>query len=418
MSLPNERSSVAGPPWYFETWAILVLGLLCLPVGIFLLTIKPGVRPAARALFLSVVAVLLGCAALVEIATGVGSAGLARYRAFVLRQRAGFFDRRGETAVAARLAVEAFSLYPKDTDSALDASAYAARLGDRNLAGSLLQGLMTSGRDDEEARMALISFYLGEPATWTRGVELLESSLETRQIPATHPQTLCLQAQVELRKGDLNSATYHLREVVRQFRRDFYDRVYRELAAIERVRGDRRREVAFLCESLRMDPADRKTVAALESALAALRLNPFPYRAFVRAVHLHQRLEARAEAAALFRRILERAPGLIAADGCHYALATHHFYYEKDFRRALDHYRAIIERHSSGENYFRSLYQAGQSLEKLSDDEEAARYYRRLLDESPRGTALAGMASIQLIRMKRLGRVGRGLGELNQGPPG
>jgi tetratricopeptide (TPR) repeat protein len=404
----SGAARAAAPRWYFETWAILVAGLLVLPAGIYLLVRKPGVRLGARLLFLGAVFAVLFSGAIIELAGGVLSRGVAMYTARTAHLKAWFMHRGGHDVEALRLAQEAFRANPEDAELAVDAARLAAAAGQRTLALSLLQAVAgkVGGRDGEESLLELVELYLDDPATWDRGEALLRESLATRELKPDDPHGLCLLGRVEAARGDVASARYHVRQVVLQFRREYYDRVYRVLAGIERRAGNGRGEVSFLCESLRARHDHGPTVAALSAAVARLGLDPYPYRAFVRALAMYERLEARDEAARLLERILKRAPGFLHADGCHYALATHQYYFKKDHEAALAHYRAIIDRHPASESFLRSHYQTGQALERLGRDEEAARLYVRLVKTADPDAALSRMARQQLVRMRRLGRLG------------
>lgn len=393
------------PRWYHETWAIVVAGLLCPPLAIYLVLRKPDASWPARALVLTAIGAVLGSLALLELFGGVLGTGVARYRAFAMRQRAVFLHRTGDSAAALAQMLRAWELYPGDAEVALDAARLARKLGRRAQAASLLQSILRS-TSAEEATVELAGLWIDDAATFDRGRRLLEDALEQRRVGQDDAPALVLRGRLEIARGDLRSGEYLLRRVVHQFRRDLYDPVYWELAGIARRRGEARREVSFLCESLRADWDQPKVKQRLAAAVDALKLPLSEYQVFARALELHDELDAYDQARALWQRLLDGHPGFLHRDGLHYMLATSYYYYQRDYAKALEHYRAVVGRHPDSESFLRALFQSGQCEEKLGQDAEAARTYRRLAEVAPGGSSLARSASAALIRMQKLGRVG------------
>ena len=396
---------MTAPRFYHETWAIVIAGLLCPPLALFLILRKPDASWPARALVLTAIGASLISLALLELFGGLLGTGLARYRAFTLRQRAMFQHRAGHNEVALEQMLRAWELYPTDAGLGLDAARLAQKLGRRAQAASLLQALTKGTSIEDEAVVELAGLWMDDPATFERGRRLLEDALEQRRVARDDAPALILRGRVELARGDMRSAEYLFRQVVAQFRRDLYDPVYAELAGIAHRRGEREREVSFLCESLRGDWNQPRVLKRLIAAAEALHLPVSEYVAFARALELHEDLEAYDEARALWQRLLDRHPGFLHRDGCHYMLATSNYYYRRDYRAALAHYRAVVTGPES-ESFLRALYQSGQCEEKLGEDAQAARDYRRLAAAAPGGSALARLASTALIRMRKLGRMG------------
>lgn len=394
------------PRFYHETWAIVVAGLLCPPLALYLVVRKPGLSAGARSLVLAAIGAVLVSLALLELFGGLLGLGLARYCAFTLRQRAVFLHRSDRTAEALDHMLRAWALYPADAEMGLDAARLALRLERRTQAASLLTSLARKSSVEDEALLELSRLWMDEPATFDRGRRMIEDAIEQHRVARDDPRALILSARIERSRGDARSAEYLLRQVVLAFRRDLYDHVYSQLAEIALARGDRKLEIAYLCESLRADWDQPRVLARLERAVEALELSWAEYRAHARALELHEDMDAREAARALWERLLARSPGFLHRDGCHYALATSYFYFQRDYRLALEHYRAVITRHPQSESFLRALYQSAQSLEKLGQDEEAARTYRRLADAAPGGSALQRMASAQIMRIKKLGRPG------------
>ncbi len=394
------------PRWYHETWAIVIAGLLCPPLAIYLVLRKPDAPWPARALVLAAMGAILISLALLELFGGLIGTGIARYRAFTLRQRAVFMHRTGKSAPALDLMLRAWELYPADGDLGLDAARLALKIGRRAQAASLLSALTRNSSVEDEAVLELAGLWISDPATFDRGRRLLEDALEQRRVPRDDPTALVLRGRLELARGDMRSAEYLFRQVVAQFRRDLYDPVYLQLAGIAKARGEPRREIAYLCESLRADWDQPLARARLFAAVREQKLPLAEYQVFARALELHEDLDAYDEARALWQRILDRHPGFLHRDGCHYMLATSNFYYKRDYAAALEHYRTVVARHPESESFLRALYQCGQCEEKLGQDVQAARDYRRLADTAPTGTALWKLASAALVRMQKLGRIG------------
>lgn len=396
---------MTAPRWYHESWAIVVAGLLCPPVAIYLVLRKPDLSGPARSLVLAAMSAVLISLALLEYFGGVLGTGVARYRAFTLRQRAAFLHRAGDSQTALSFMLRAWELYPHDAEVALDAARLARKLGRPKQAAALLQSISKSA-SEAEAVVELAAIWLDDPSTFDRGRRLLEDALEQKRVSSDDAPGLLLRGRIEIGRGDLRSAEYLLRRVVYQFRRDLYDPVYAELAGIARRQNDRKREVSYLCESLRADWDQPRVKARLAEAVTALKLPLAEYQVFARALELHDDLDAYEEARALWRRLLDRHPTFLHRDGVHYMLATSYYYYQRDYAAALEHYRAIVGRHTDSESFLRALYQSGQCEEKLGQDAQAARTYRRLAEVAPGGSNLARSASAALIRMRKLGRVG------------
>lgn len=394
------------PKWYHETWAIVVIGLVCPPLAVWLIVRKPGLSHGARALVLGAIGAIALSLALMELFGGLLGLGIARYRAFALRQRALFLESTNRTAEALEHVLEAWRLAPTDARAALDAATLAERLGRRAQAASLLTSVAKNSSVEAEATAQLGALWLKEADTFERGRQFVLDALDTGRLQKDEPHSLELQAQIEIARGDLRSAEYHLRRVVDQFRRDVFDRVYYQLARIAAKRQEPERELVFLCESLRSDVEHPQIVQRLYAAAAAARRALPPFRAFVRALELAHVMRAREQSARLLERLLATHKDFPYRDGCHYQLATYLFYDKRDYRAALAHYQAVTGDHPGSESYARALYQTGQCNEKLGLDADAARAYRKLVDVAPPGTTLHRMAALQLARMRRIGRIG------------
>ena len=404
--MQSARPASASPRWYHETWAIIVFGLVCPPLAIFLVARKPGLSAAARALVLGAMGAVLVSLALLELFGGVLGLGLARYRSFVARQRAVFLHHAGHDVEALDQMLAASALYPHDAELGLDAARLAIRLNRRQQAASLLTTLTRTPSVESDALVELARLWMDDRATFDRGRKLIEDALETQRVVRDEPHALVLRARIEMENGDLRSAEYLLRRVIGQFRRDVYDAVYHNLAKIARRQGDRKHEVIYLCESLRSEWNQPLVRADLDDAIAALHLPAAEYRAYERALEIHEDIAARDEARAILERLVASHPGFLHLDGVRYTLATSHFYYRHDFAAALVQYQALMAGSPDGECYLRAYYQAGQCYEKLGQDEQAAATYKSLVDLAPAGTELLRMARAQRVRMRRLGRIG------------
>jgi tetratricopeptide (TPR) repeat protein len=391
------------PRWYHEPWSIFVLILAFPPLGFYLLIWRPGprYRQLAAALGIALFVTFLGG---IELVTGAGASAYSQYSAFVDQGRGRYLQNRGAHREAMTILEQSLAEDTDDPDINCALARSAHRLKQDHLAASLLTSAIRHA-GGERGILDLVNLYMDTPATFARGEELLKRSIENGQIRATDPRALIARAKSELHAEQPVSAAYHLRQVVDQFERSYYPDVYRLFAEVARREGNKRQEVAYLCDVLRVDPEDPAIWERLEAVLRSLGLSPVPYWAYMRAIQLHTGMDAHDEGRKLLERILEKAPTVLCADECHYALATHYFYYVEDFRLARVHYSTVVRSYPRGEVYQRSLYQLGATFEKLGDDDGAATVYRRLIDEAPQGT-LARMSRIRIVRMERLGRIG------------
>lgn len=383
----------------------MIACILFLPMGAFLLARNSALSIRTRVFVLICVTISLIGVGVAELKFGVARRGWHWAVSATLRHRSMYLYVHGQHALALESGLEAFRRDPNDQESLRLAALSAAKLERKALARSLLSGGLMEPDQESETLVDLIALYDEDPATRERAVTLMKSAIDRGRVSPNHPQALLTLAGGDLRRHELTSAEFLLRQIVLQFRRNYFARVFRLLAETERARGNRAREVVYLCESLRVDPEHAATKIALDDAVKGLRLPPAGYRAFVRAVFMHDRMEARDQGRKLLERLLEKDPKFAFSDGCHYVLATHHFHYRRDYSRALVHYKTVIEKSRSSESYLRSLYQAGQCEEKMGRDQIAAKYYLRLRGEAPKGAELASMAEFQLNRMRRLGRV-------------
>ena len=373
------------PLWYHEPWAIGIFLVLFPPLGFLCLWLSAEVTFSRKCLLSLSMVLVAGACGLLEWYHSTFTSSYVVLMSSAYRSVGRAFGRDEQFAKAEKSFRKALALDPEE---ALNHTDMAICLYDQKRLTEAKRYFATGRNLVENKRrsrayvrstLGLVDILLDEGKHKVAQTLLDELMVESNVPFATMPRYRVARARIFMGRRDFQQARNELRQIINEFHSDWLGRAYERLSELSALEGKKKKELYFLCESLRYREGDKELEQKILQCAKRKGEKSAPFKAYIKAMRYRRKSMAGESTARVLLGIVEEYPGFIFADGCIYTAAYCYFAHEEDYHKAYKLYERVAKEYPKSESVGKALWQAASCYKKIGLPRHREQALKRML---------------------------------------